>query len=138
MAQQLHERAHFVLGPAPVVAGERKQRELGDAEIRRRFDDAPCRGDARPVPGRSWQTATHRPAAIAVHDNGHVKALFALQSTLHCKVSTQKKLSGLQLCSPDCAMRLASCPSKITSRASRNPGPRCCPRIYACASRKLQ
>jgi hypothetical protein len=90
MAQQLHERAHFVLGPAPVVAGERKQRELGDAEIRRRFDDAPRRGDARPVSGRSRQTATQRPAAVAVHDNGDVKALFALQSTLHCKVHAQK------------------------------------------------
>ena len=91
LPQQRHQRSHLLIGSPPVVGRERKQRQCRDAEVGRSFDHATHGVGACAVPGGARQTAARCPAPVAVHDDGDVQVIFSSQSTLHCKVSMQKK-----------------------------------------------
>jgi hypothetical protein len=70
--KELHQDVHFVGGPAPVLAGEREQRQVLDAALDRRADDRPHGLDALAVPGHARQQPLLGPAAVAVHDDRDV------------------------------------------------------------------
>ena len=91
--QQRHQRGHFRLRPAPIVAGERIQRQRADALLRRRLHHAADRLDAGLVAAQPRQPLPDRPASIAVHDDADMQfgLQFGWKTALHRKVSLQKK-----------------------------------------------
>src|SRR5262249_733627 len=91
VSQQRHKRAHLLLRTPPIVGRERKQRERGYAEIGRSLRDAPYCLHAGAMSCAARQAAARRPASVAVHDDGDVHIIFSFHSTLHCKVSPQKR-----------------------------------------------
>src|SRR5581483_937767 len=70
--QEPHEARHLVGRAAPVLGGERVQRQILDAELVRELDDRLDRRLATPVPVEAVQAPALRPAPVAVHDDGDV------------------------------------------------------------------
>src|SRR5262249_49328752 len=58
---------------APVLGGKAEYGQPLDAERLGPLDRAAQRRDPRPVPESARQPAVFRPAAVAVHDDGHVE-----------------------------------------------------------------
>jgi hypothetical protein len=69
---QAEQGRNFALGPLPVLGGERVQRQDLHAGPGGRLYDLPDGLDARPVALDPGQIPGFRPAAVAVHDDGHV------------------------------------------------------------------
>jgi hypothetical protein len=65
-------RSRFHRAAAPVLAGEREQREKFDVALDAREDDRPHRLDTAAVSGDARQHPLLRPAPVAVHDDRHV------------------------------------------------------------------
>ena len=80
-AQKPEDALDFSGWTTPVVGGEGVEGEAANADIRRMFDDATSRSQAGAMTRDTGQTATGRPAAIAVHDDGDVKS--GLKIRLH-------------------------------------------------------
>ncbi len=72
--QKAENRIDFRGGALPIRGGEREQRKSMNAEARRRFDDSPGGFGPCAVPGGARQSARGRPAAVAVRNDGYVKA----------------------------------------------------------------
>jgi len=71
--EQAHERRHLARRALPVVGGEGEQRQGGYALIGSGFDDSADGVGARAMAGGAGETAAGGPAAVAVHDDGHVE-----------------------------------------------------------------
>jgi hypothetical protein len=67
--EQFHEQTDLVRRPAPVLAGEREQREIGDGAPRAVLDHPANHLDAGSVARGTRQAARARPPAVAVHDD---------------------------------------------------------------------
>ncbi len=72
MQEKVHEYRDFIGRAAPVLAGEREQREKFDVALDAREDDRPHRLDTAAVPGDARQHPLLRPASVAVHDDRHM------------------------------------------------------------------
>jgi hypothetical protein len=70
--EQLHQRVHFFLRPAPVLAGEREQGQRRNAQFKAALDGAVDRARAGTVADHARATALLCPAPIAIHDDGNV------------------------------------------------------------------
>ena len=70
--EEIHECGDFGGGPAPILLGEREQRQHLDARVDRSFHRLAHGLHAGPVAERPRQPALARPAAVAVHDDRHV------------------------------------------------------------------
>src|SRR5690606_30380567 len=70
--EQLHQCAHFLLRPLPVLAREREQRERLDAAPEAVVDAEVDRARAGTVADAARAVAALGPAAVAVHDDGQV------------------------------------------------------------------
>src|SRR3546814_20788864 len=70
--EQLHQRADLFLRPAPVLAGEREQRERGDPAFEAAVDTQVDRARTGAVADHPRPPTPRRPSAVAVHDNGEV------------------------------------------------------------------
>ena len=90
--QQRHQPCDLGLGPPPVVAGERIERQRADALLGRRLHDPPDRLDAGFMAAEARQATPGRPSSIAVHDDADMKfgGEFSLEATLHCKAPVKK------------------------------------------------
>src|SRR5262245_25540347 len=73
LLEQPHQHRHLVLGPVPVFRRERVQGEEAQARGVRRTDDGARGLDPLAVTRHAWQAALGRPAAVAGHDDGHVR-----------------------------------------------------------------
>ena len=82
-AQKPEDALDFSGWATPVVRGEGVEGEAADADVRRVLDYAASSSQAGAMTGDTGQTATRRPAAIAVHDDGDVKS--GLKIRLHMK-----------------------------------------------------
>ena len=74
IAEDAHQRGDFGPGALPVVAGEGKERQRSDAQVRGDCNNPPNRLRSFAVPGDARQPAKPRPPAVAVHDDGNVQA----------------------------------------------------------------
>src|SRR5581483_8454600 len=72
LTEDRKERVNLVVGPPPVLCGERVEREDFDANIGARLDDPPDVLGAGPVPGRAREATFGGPSTVAVHDDRHV------------------------------------------------------------------
>src|SRR5690606_9486931 len=70
--EKLHQRADFLLGPAPVLAREREQGECADPGVQAEIDAQVDRARAGAMADDARPVALLRPAAVAVHDDGQV------------------------------------------------------------------
>src|SRR3546814_10118202 len=70
--EQLHQRADLFLRPAPVLAGEREQRERGDPAFEAEVDAQVDRARTGAVADHPRPPPPRRPSAVAVHDDGEV------------------------------------------------------------------
>jgi hypothetical protein len=73
LAEQPHQRFDLKAGALPVLRRERVQREIRDAQTRRRFYGCANGFRARAVTGHSRLRAASSPPPIAIHDNGYVR-----------------------------------------------------------------
>jgi hypothetical protein len=71
--KEVHEPARLLEGAPPVVRREGVEGEGADAEIGRRLHDAIDGVGAAAVALEPRHAPAHRPAAVAVHDDGHVQ-----------------------------------------------------------------
>src|ERR1700733_9321106 len=95
--------------------------------MRRVFHNALYRRDSGAMSCNSGQVAARRPASVAVHDDGHMqprrlltlhcKAMGYRTRTLHCKVTSQKKVQARVGASP--LIKLDAGSSLVTLAASR-------------------
>src|SRR5690606_42014203 len=85
--EQLHQRAHLVGGPLPVLAGEGEQCKDFDTGLGTHLDHGPNRIDTGLVSSHARQETPLCPAVVAIHDDchmagyvppGHLPALFHL------------------------------------------------------------
>ena len=72
MQQQAHQRAHFILRAGPILRGEGVNRQRFYAPIVAGADDAAQRLGAGAVTHRARQAAPLGPAAVSIHDDGHM------------------------------------------------------------------
>src|SRR5690606_30539413 len=70
--EQFHQRAHLLLGTAPVFARESEQGQRADAALQAEIDAQVDRARAGAVADHARSLAARRPAAVAVHDDGDV------------------------------------------------------------------
>src|SRR5690606_38226216 len=70
--EQLHQRADFLLRPAPVLAGEGEQGQHADAAFEAEVDGALGRARAGPVADDARAATALGPAPVAIHDDGQV------------------------------------------------------------------
>src|SRR5450631_991104 len=71
-AQELHEKISFGFGAAPVFDGKSVEGERFNVQAGAGFNGAAGRFGAVAVPRDAREMAALRPAAVAVHDDGHV------------------------------------------------------------------
>src|SRR3546814_13845030 len=71
--EQLHQRADLFLRPAPVLAGEREQRERGDPAFEAEVDAQVDRARTGAVADHPRPPQPRRPSDVAVHDEGEVE-----------------------------------------------------------------
>ena len=67
--EQLHQRADFLFGPPPVLAGEREQGQCLDAGFEAEVDADVHRAGAGAMADHARPATPLRPAAVAVHDD---------------------------------------------------------------------
>src|SRR5690349_4581790 len=72
MGEQAHERLHLKSRTLPVVYTESIEGEVLDPQFNSRFDRGPHRFGAGGMTLPAQLTATARPTAVAVHDDGYV------------------------------------------------------------------
>ena len=70
--EQGHQGGHFLVGPVPVLRGERVEGEEPDPELARGAHDRPHRLHALAVPGHARKPAVGGPPPVAVHDDRDV------------------------------------------------------------------
>src|ERR1700761_169881 len=101
-SQQPKNALNFGCGTAPVVRRKCVDGQTTDAHMRRVFHDALYGCDSGTMSCNPGQTAPRSPPPIAVHDDGHMqpggltlyrKVFERRERTLHCKVTSQKKVS---------------------------------------------
>ena len=71
-AKQVQQQPDFRTRTLPVLTGEGEDRQHPDTGLAGALDDRPGRARARPMTGGARQTTRVRPAAVAVHDDGHM------------------------------------------------------------------
>ncbi len=71
--QQIHQRGNLVYRPLPVITGKRVQRQIGDAQSGRAFNNNADSVSASVMACDAGQPACLGPAAVAIHDDGAVK-----------------------------------------------------------------
>ena len=71
-AQQTHQKIHFRPRASPVFQRERIQRQAWQMQSRARLDDLARHLHARAMPRHARQMPPFGPAAIAIHDDGHM------------------------------------------------------------------
>src|SRR5271155_5856575 len=74
-AQKPENTLHLGSRTAPVVGGEGVYRETVDSYVRCALHGAPQCGHSGPMASDAGQSAPHRPAAFAVHNDGHVQPI---------------------------------------------------------------
>lgn len=72
MHQQAHQAGDFVGGTLPVFRAEGKQREIVNAACRAGFDNLANPTRATDMAERARHAALGGPAAVSIHDDGHV------------------------------------------------------------------
>ena len=72
LLQERHERRDLEARPLPVLGREGVERQRRQLEARGRLDGRPHGRDPRAVAFHARQAPLARPAAVAVHDDGHV------------------------------------------------------------------
>src|SRR5690606_4940421 len=72
LLEELHQRRHLEPRALPVLLAEGVERQRSDAEAAAGADRAPDRLAALAVAERAEEPLALRPAAVAVHDDGHV------------------------------------------------------------------
>jgi hypothetical protein len=70
--EQLHQSADLVLGPAPVLAGEREQGQRPDPALEAEIDAGRDRARPGAMADDPGPAAAFGPAPVAVHDHGEV------------------------------------------------------------------
>src|ERR1700675_3688826 len=73
-AQEPEDALHLGSRPAPVVGGKGIDREAPNTHIRCALHNALQGGHSGTMTGDAGETAPRCPAAIAVHDDGHMQA----------------------------------------------------------------
>ena len=69
---QLHQCSHFLFGAVPVFRGKSIQTQCSDSQIIRMADNLPQGFRTLPMAPGHVQLMLLGPAAVSVHDNGHV------------------------------------------------------------------
>src|SRR5215469_1723711 len=97
MDEVFHQRVHLVLGPVPVLDGKRVESQVLDSKLAGGADDYAGGFSPRPMTLNSRKVALPGPAAIAVHDNGHVgrKRGLGFRAEMGAGSAHPSKMNGL-------------------------------------------